>query len=215
MTAIASQITSLTIVYLIVYSGTDKRKHQSSASLAFVRGIPRTKGQLRGKYFHLMTSSFQFHIMHPPYSAHEAMRPPSYFVQVITRGEPSCIILSCYLVSYNLPNGISNQYFIIGLLACFPGVMAINLFFVVFCCGDINMCVYTLYFLANLKPERSLKMIKYVNYTKHNISIVLPGSTFVFPHYSTCGWFSRDVLPVTCCEHGPPSIATVHFSNCS
>ena len=29
------------------------------------------------------------------------------------------------------------------------------------------------------------------------------------------GWFSRDVLPVTCCEHGPPSIATVHFSNFS
>ena len=29
----------------IVYSGVDQRKHQSSASLAFVRGIPRTKGQ--------------------------------------------------------------------------------------------------------------------------------------------------------------------------
>ena len=25
------------------------------------------------------------------------------------------------------------------------------------------------------------------------------------------GWFSHDVLPVTCCEHGPPGIATVHF----
>ena len=25
------------------------------------------------------------------------------------------------------------------------------------------------------------------------------------------GWFRHDVLPVTCCEHGPPSIATVHF----
>ena len=24
-------------------------------------------------------------------------------------------------------------------------------------------------------------------------------------------WFSHDVLPVTCYEHGPPSIATVHF----
>ena len=39
--AMASQITSLTIVYSIVYSGTDQRKHQSSASLAFVRGIHR------------------------------------------------------------------------------------------------------------------------------------------------------------------------------
>ena len=35
----ASQITSLTIVYSTVYSGADQRKHQSSASLAFVRGI--------------------------------------------------------------------------------------------------------------------------------------------------------------------------------
>ena len=41
MGAIALQITSLTIVYTTVYSGTDQRKHQSSASLAFGRGIHR------------------------------------------------------------------------------------------------------------------------------------------------------------------------------
>ena len=41
MGATASQITSLTIVYSTVYSGGDQRKHQSSASLAFVRGINR------------------------------------------------------------------------------------------------------------------------------------------------------------------------------
>ena len=40
------------------YSDADQRKHQSSASLAFVWGIPRTNGQLRGKCFHLMTSSW-------------------------------------------------------------------------------------------------------------------------------------------------------------
>ena len=34
-----SQITSLTIVYSTVYSDADQSKHQSSASLAFVRGI--------------------------------------------------------------------------------------------------------------------------------------------------------------------------------
>ena len=39
MGAIASQITSRTIVYSIVYSDADQRKHQSSASLTFVRGI--------------------------------------------------------------------------------------------------------------------------------------------------------------------------------
>ena len=41
MGAMASQITSLTIVCSIVYWGTDERKHQSSAPLAFVWGIHR------------------------------------------------------------------------------------------------------------------------------------------------------------------------------
>ena len=41
MDAIASQIASLTIVYSIVYSDADQRKHQSSASLAFVWWIHR------------------------------------------------------------------------------------------------------------------------------------------------------------------------------
>ena len=55
MTMMASQITSLTVVYSTVYSDADQRKHQSSASLAFVWGIHRDR--LRGKCFHLMTSS--------------------------------------------------------------------------------------------------------------------------------------------------------------
>ena len=64
MGAIASQITSLTIIYSLVYSFADQIKHQSSASLAFVRGFtgdrwcPRTNGQWRGKCFYLMTSSW-------------------------------------------------------------------------------------------------------------------------------------------------------------
>ena len=41
MSVMASQITSLMIVYLTIYSGTDQRKHQSSTSLAFVQGIHR------------------------------------------------------------------------------------------------------------------------------------------------------------------------------
>ena len=71
MTTMASQITTLMAVYSTVYSDADQRKHQSSASLAFLcvcggggggggihRSIPRTKGQLRGKGFHLMTWSW-------------------------------------------------------------------------------------------------------------------------------------------------------------
>ena len=41
MSTMASQNTILTIVYSTVYSGTDQRKHESSSSLAFVRGIHR------------------------------------------------------------------------------------------------------------------------------------------------------------------------------
>ena len=57
MGTMASQITSLTIVYSTVYSGGYQRKHQSSASLAFVRGIHRSpvnsphKGPVTRKMF--------------------------------------------------------------------------------------------------------------------------------------------------------------------
>ena len=63
MGTIAFQITSLTIVYSIVYSDADQRKHQSSASLAFVREIHREplnsphKWPVMRKCLHLMTSS--------------------------------------------------------------------------------------------------------------------------------------------------------------
>ena len=68
MGAMASQITSRTNVYSTVYSGADPRRHQSSASLAFVRGIHRGsvnsshKGPVTRKCFHLMTSSCNFHV---------------------------------------------------------------------------------------------------------------------------------------------------------
>ena len=42
MGAMASQITSLTIVYSTAYLGADQSKHQSSASLVYVRGIHRS-----------------------------------------------------------------------------------------------------------------------------------------------------------------------------
>ena len=42
MDSMTSQITSLTIVYSVVYSGEDQRRHQSSASLVFVREMHRS-----------------------------------------------------------------------------------------------------------------------------------------------------------------------------
>ena len=49
MDKMASRITSLSIIYLGVYSGADQRKYQSSASLA----------SNAEKCFHLMTSSWR------------------------------------------------------------------------------------------------------------------------------------------------------------
>ena len=57
MSAMASQIVSLTIVYSAVYSGVDQRRHQRSESLAFERGIHRSpvnsphKGAVTRKMF--------------------------------------------------------------------------------------------------------------------------------------------------------------------
>ena len=65
MGAMASQITSLTIVYSAVYLGSDQRNHQSSTSGPLCgeftdhRWIPRTVGQWRGKCLLLMTSSWR------------------------------------------------------------------------------------------------------------------------------------------------------------
>ena len=64
MSAMSFLITSLTIVYSSAYSVADQRKHQSSASLAFMRGIHRWpvnsphKGPATPKMFPLMTSSW-------------------------------------------------------------------------------------------------------------------------------------------------------------
>ena len=63
MSAMASQITSVSIVYSTVYSGADRRKHQRFHATGLCAGnspvmskIPGTKGQ-RENLFHLMTSS--------------------------------------------------------------------------------------------------------------------------------------------------------------
>ena len=62
--AMASQITGASIVDWIVSSCADQRKHQSSPSLAFARGIHRSpvnsphKRPVTRKMFHLMTSSY-------------------------------------------------------------------------------------------------------------------------------------------------------------
>ena len=92
MNTIASQITSLMIVYSTFYSDADQSKHQSSASLAFVWGIhrdrwiPRTKGQLRGKCFHLMTSSWTVKKSLDAWSRKHQINPNAWYVETMTAG---------------------------------------------------------------------------------------------------------------------------------
>ena len=69
MNAMASQIPSLTIVFSAIYSGTDQSKHQSAASLAFVRGVHRWlvnsphKGPVTRKMFPSDDVIMQIYIM--------------------------------------------------------------------------------------------------------------------------------------------------------
>ena len=78
MNTMASQITSLTIVYSSVYSATDQRKYQSSASLAFVRGIHR--GTVNSPHKRPVTrkmSPFDDVIMICPYSPSNESKVPA------------------------------------------------------------------------------------------------------------------------------------------
>ena len=69
MSTLASQITSLTIVYSSVYSGPNQRKHQSSASFDFVMGIHRWpmnsphKGPVTRKMIHIW---WHYHVLDVP-----------------------------------------------------------------------------------------------------------------------------------------------------
>ena len=88
MGAISSQITSLTIVYSTVYSGVDQRKHQNSASRAFVRGTHRWpvnsthKGSVTRKMF--------------PFDAPSLLSPLTGYSVKLVALQPSLKLLSRY-----------------------------------------------------------------------------------------------------------------------
>ena len=91
MSEMASQITSLMMVSQPFNSGTDRRKHQSSASLAFVRGIPRWpvnfphKGPVMRKMF-----PFDDVIMHQRYEGHIERRD---YHSILSNLEITCLFL--------------------------------------------------------------------------------------------------------------------------
>ena len=69
MSMMVCQITSVSIVCLTICSGADQRKHQSSVSLAFVRGIHRWpvnsphKGPVRRKMFSNYWRHHELHLL--------------------------------------------------------------------------------------------------------------------------------------------------------
>ena len=88
ISTMVSQITSLTIIYSAIYSGTDQRKHQSSASLALVRGIHRWpvnsphKGPVTWKMFPFDDVIMRYHMPQYPHywnvTSHEHQGIPNY-----------------------------------------------------------------------------------------------------------------------------------------
>ena len=84
MGAVASQITSLTIVYSTVHSDADQRKLQSSASLAFVRGIHR--GPVNSPHKWPVTRKiFPFDDVIMPYQSSDVMWHPWFWSLLLPR----------------------------------------------------------------------------------------------------------------------------------
>ena len=79
---IASQITSLTIVYSTVYSEADQRKHQSSASLAFVRGIHRGPVNSLHKW-PVMRKMFPFDDVTMPWNKTHGLTSINYAISLV------------------------------------------------------------------------------------------------------------------------------------
>ena len=117
MSAMASQITSVSIVCSSVYLGADQRKLQSFASLAFVRGIHRSpvdspyKGQQRRKCFHLMTSSWLRYIINHQWSEW------SINVHVYSTSKRIPHNATIRYILWNM-HGIVVSYFVVVMLSC-------------------------------------------------------------------------------------------------
>ena len=116
MGTIAPQITSLAIVYSTVYLGADQRKHQSSAPLAFVRGIHR--GSVNSPHKWPVTRKmfpFDDVIMNLGDACmHLWMRSSISLLQVIALTNP--ILIECHFGLYQWPKcgkiWIRSQHFI-------------------------------------------------------------------------------------------------------
>ena len=163
MGAIASQITSLIIVYSIVYSDVDQRKHQSSASLAFVRGIHRRPVNSPHKW-PVTRKKFPFDdvIM-------KALRHwPLWVESTVDRWIP----LTRYFFTWRLPD-----YFIHGVsgkCVCYAVVS-----YLVFCCSvylcfgwDVSWRVNMIGFVS-FYPTDNVKGLIWFQYSRFKIIMML------------------------------------------
>ena len=102
MSTIASQITSLTIVYSTVYSSADQSKHQSSASLAFVWEIHRGPVNFPHKW-PVTRKMFPFDdVIMTKCQMDVCLRPSKHIsciVLVEIQSVQSCITKYCWLMS--------------------------------------------------------------------------------------------------------------------
>ena len=120
MGTIVSQITSLTIVYSTVYSDADQRKHQRSASLAFVPGIhrgpvnsPHTWPVTRKMvpFDDVIMNSHGIDLVIPEYSGVSSRRVVDICYDCLTGSEPSPFAAKTRLsANVALQNHIYNKF---------------------------------------------------------------------------------------------------------
>ena len=102
MGAIASQITSLTIVYSTVYSGADQRKYQRSVSLAFVREIHRWP----------VNSSHKWPVTRKMFPFDDVIMG-EHMAQIVVAGvNKATISMHCYLAASCSPAMHQSRYFV-------------------------------------------------------------------------------------------------------
>ena len=129
MDAMASQITRLTIVYSTVYSGADQRKHQSPASLAFVRGIHMWpvnfphKGSVTRKMFPFDDVTMEKVWVIVGVEASNSSNRSAFVPQYMPLSIHSVRVFLCFLVILYRP---SSSIFVIVAVMAYGGYCIIN-----------------------------------------------------------------------------------------
>ena len=155
--------------YSTVYSGTNQRKHQPAASLAFVRGIHRWpvnsphKGPVTQKCFHLMTSScYQqgaFLLCHIHIALLNLSSP-----QVNTSYCPAC-----------RTSLIATRFWVVVICPIIKCLTVLEFSFILF---DLCLFITIFYFILNYVP-----IVTFWIFTYHEIWILLIIFCFIWNYW--------------------------------